>query len=255
MPVLHEYRDKRGMYLKARHGKRMVTYQLAPAGVARLHSRGMGDGSKISPDVLNGLVSEGLAYTHGSGAGVIDVPAAPPAKGTSTASDARNHRHHRNAEPVLARKPERPVDGWFSEPRPAPPPVSRPTTPPVLIPPPPPAASGSPAHRESRLFPGSCYTDRPTSPSTSTSTPERRPPPSRPEPLMVQPAPAVHPAPPLRPESPVEAAGERFDLWRVGVRMWEAITSEALGIPMWLWLVIVIGLLVPVLLIGSLVCR
>lgn len=73
MPVLHVYRDKRGMYIKARHQGSMVTYQLALPAVAELLKYGLGEGSKLSQSLLHTLIANGLAYTHGTGPGDAQV--------------------------------------------------------------------------------------------------------------------------------------------------------------------------------------
>jgi hypothetical protein len=85
MPVLHEYAGKRGLYIKARHGNSLVTYQLTGAAAAELKRRGMREGSQLSHDELFRLVSTGSAYTHGSGAGEVDDAARSNQKSPSYA--------------------------------------------------------------------------------------------------------------------------------------------------------------------------
>jgi len=195
MPVLHQYRSKNGMYVKARHGKSMVTYQLEPAATAELRRRGMGEGSQVSPDVLHGLVAAGLAYTHGSGAGVVDnLAPAPSANVTVTVS------------------------------------VTKP--------------SGD------RLFPASCYADYEITPSTHqkpavwTASPD------------VYSGSAVSPCSPRSVVSkPAGVVPKPFDWWRLAGRLMTAVTCEFLGMPMWLWLFMLVGVLVPGLLIASVVGR
>jgi hypothetical protein len=72
VPVLHRYCDKPGMYIRTRQGTAMVTYQLTSTAVAEFQKQGMGEGSRISPETLRQLVASGNAYTHGSGPGEAD---------------------------------------------------------------------------------------------------------------------------------------------------------------------------------------
>lgn len=78
MPKIHEYTAKPGMYIRTCHGNRMVTYQLVPAAVVELRQLGFRDCSEIAPEVLRILVSSGLAYTNGFGAGQVDDPTPIP---------------------------------------------------------------------------------------------------------------------------------------------------------------------------------
>jgi hypothetical protein len=54
---------------------------------------------------------------------------------------------------------------------------------------------------------------------------------------------------------PSEVVCEPFDWWRVAGRVWAVVVYELLGIPVWLWLLNLIGVLVPGLLIASVVGR
>src|SRR4051812_6128807 len=74
MPRIHQYRDRRGLYIKARHGGRITTYQVTPDGARLLN----GHGSHLSPQELQVLIHSGLVYTGGSGPGCLDPEPLPP---------------------------------------------------------------------------------------------------------------------------------------------------------------------------------
>jgi hypothetical protein len=80
MPKIHEYRDGKGLYIKASHRGRITTYQVTLEGAALLRRHGHGEGTALSPRDLNHLINNGYAFTGGSGPGVIGppLPPAPP---------------------------------------------------------------------------------------------------------------------------------------------------------------------------------
>lgn len=76
MPRAHKYKNKEGYYIKARHGSAMVTYQLSADGVRSLGLTGRT--KQVDPATLARLVETGEAYTHGNGPGVADSPPPKP---------------------------------------------------------------------------------------------------------------------------------------------------------------------------------
>ena len=243
MPVLHEYHNKRGMYVKARYGNRMVTYQLAPAAAAELRRRGMGEGSQLTPDVLHSMVAAGLAYTHGSGAGVVDDPASPPPNGTVTVSVTLSIGVEGSARPSSP-KPKKPN-------RQTPPRSQLPASlPPLQLP----SCSSFPGvvcvwcrrsdkliEHNGRPWCGLCgrwaVQENPVAVSPPPTRPASRPPSS-----------------PARREVLAEGKSQ-LDVAGLLARVWAGVVYEFLGIPVWLWLLMLIGLLVPGLLIASVVGR
>lgn len=239
MPVLHEYRSKRGMYVKARHGRSMVTYQLAPGAATELRRLGLGDGSKVSPDALHILVEAGLAYTHGSGAGVVEAtpPPSPPV-----------YRYTPPASPPLSQS--------FT---PLPLPPSLPSTRPAT----------SSTHRPWLGYACTYQEAKPQPSEQPVASPEVPTPPTvtlTPTAFVSRPVTPVRriPTPPTAslaptnsplaaPHTTSELLPEPIDWWRLVGKAWAAITYEPLGIPMWLWLFMLVGVLVPTLLIGSVI--
>jgi hypothetical protein len=266
MPKLHEYRNKRGMYVRAKHGRSLVTYQLAPAATAELRRRGLAEGSEVSPDTLQRLVAAGLAYTHGSGAGIVDAPIS--ADSQSKPRKQNRKRHHP--------RPSQGIQSYFPPPLPSP----RPAVPAL------------PADTSGRLFPASCSGeggDKPvvqsaSAPRTSLVIPEPpHPVAGTPDPALpdsvpdyhdfrfngfldVEPDPALadsipdyQPAPlPPRPTTTLPVVAPiSFHWWRkvgqIAERVWAVVTYEFVGIAVWLWLLILVGVLVPSVLIAKLV--
>ncbi len=120
MPRFHRYAKKSGGYVRAKHGRAMVTYQVTPAGEAELKRRGVRDKKDFSPEVLRQLVVQGLAYTNGSGPGKVDsspvvarrgqsstrtstVPASQPHSRPSSGSPPRSTPYQPPASPSLTR--------------------------------------------------------------------------------------------------------------------------------------------------------
>lgn len=248
MPVLHEYRSKRGMYVKARHGNSMVTYQLAPAAAEELRRRGLGEGSQVSPDALHSLVAAGLAYTHGSGAGVVDDPT--PTNPAITVSVTLSVSFGEPPKPRKRRRKkqkQQPSGGrlyppsCYGDARPTPTPPSRPYTPPVLLLPAPPALPAAPMQSGDRLYPASCYAGYEGSPATHHAPAAR-----------TTPVPSL---PPRRAAAKPAVVPEPFDWWWLAGRLWAGITYEFGGIAVWLWLLMLIGVLVPGLLLASVAGR
>ena len=77
MPKVHEYRDGKGLYIKASHQGRITTYQVTPEGVTLLHDRGHTEGTTLSPRELQFLLRNDYIYTGQSGAGYIDAVPSP----------------------------------------------------------------------------------------------------------------------------------------------------------------------------------
>lgn len=76
MPVIHEYRDGRGLYILASHKRRITTYQVTAAGLEYLRKRGATNGSEISVRDLIWMRNQGFTFTNGTGAG--DLPGVMP---------------------------------------------------------------------------------------------------------------------------------------------------------------------------------
>ncbi len=77
MPILHQYQDKTGWFIRTVIKNFIITFQLTVAGVKRLQEAGVEDGMRFRRAILFDLWRQGDAYTHGTGPGVIE----PYAKG------------------------------------------------------------------------------------------------------------------------------------------------------------------------------
>ena len=67
MPVLHEYNDKRGVYIRTRLDGSPITFQVTQLGEQVLKDMGFREGSKIAWSVLSPLHERGAIYTNKSG--------------------------------------------------------------------------------------------------------------------------------------------------------------------------------------------
>lgn len=145
MPVVHQYKNRRGFYIKANQGGKITTYQVTEAGAAVLKGRGQRDGSSLSPAELARLREQGYVTTGGSGPGemepaapAVSSPPPPPAPKKDKLS-RRERKRQRQAAWHAASPPytpshipsySPPVWGPPSPPPPVPPPA------PVWVPPP-----------------------------------------------------------------------------------------------------------------------
>ena len=72
MPILHQYQDRSGWYVRTVIDKAIVTFQLTSAGARRLLEAGGKNGRRFRRATLFELYRSGEAFTHGTGPGVID---------------------------------------------------------------------------------------------------------------------------------------------------------------------------------------
>ncbi len=107
MPVFHKYVGKDGGYVRAKHGRAMVTYQITPAGEAELKRNGVHDKKKISPAELHRLVVMGLAYTNGSGPGSTDTRRTPAKQKPLLAPQPPRRQSRQTPEPYRGLPPSR----------------------------------------------------------------------------------------------------------------------------------------------------
>lgn len=140
MPVVHQYKNRRGFYIKANQGGKITTYQVTKAGAAALKSRGQGDGSSLSPAELARLREQGHVTTGGSGPGEMD-PAAPavppPPPPPAPKKDKLSRRERKRQRQAVWHSTSTPHTPSYSPPAwvpPSPPPPVPP--PPVWVPPP-----------------------------------------------------------------------------------------------------------------------
>ena len=71
MPILHQYHDKSGWYVRTIIDKAIITFQLTSAGARRLLEAGGKNGRRFRRATLFELFRSGDAFTHGTGPGVI----------------------------------------------------------------------------------------------------------------------------------------------------------------------------------------
>lgn len=72
MPVVHQYVDGRGYYIKSRIEGHIVTYQVTQNGAKFLQKEGRAyENARLSLDDLIWMQRKGYVYTHGSGPGEI----------------------------------------------------------------------------------------------------------------------------------------------------------------------------------------
>lgn len=71
MPILHQYQDKRGWYVRTVIDKAIITFQLTSTGAQRLLEAGSKDGKRFRRSALFELYRSGDAFTRGTGPGVI----------------------------------------------------------------------------------------------------------------------------------------------------------------------------------------
>lgn len=76
MPILHQYQDKSGYFVRTSIQKIIVTYQLTVGGARRLLEAGVRTETKFHRAQLYELYRSGDAYTHGSGPGKIEPTSA-----------------------------------------------------------------------------------------------------------------------------------------------------------------------------------
>lgn len=115
MPKLHEYRNQRGLYIRTRRGNSMATYQLKPLAIEELRRQGKGDGDCLSTKDLQYLISKELAYTNGTGVGIVDSSISPNrdvANSTKSINDTPGHRPTR-VSPKHNADPDQPPDRLF----------------------------------------------------------------------------------------------------------------------------------------------
>jgi len=72
MPILHQYQDRSGWYVRTVIDKAIVTFQLTSAGARRLLEAGGKNERRFRRATLFELYRSGEAFTHGTGPGVID---------------------------------------------------------------------------------------------------------------------------------------------------------------------------------------
>jgi len=72
MPILNQYQDKSGWFVRTTIQNAIITFQLTAAGAKRLLEAGIKDGARFRRAVLFNLYRSGDAYTHGTGPGVIE---------------------------------------------------------------------------------------------------------------------------------------------------------------------------------------
>ena len=73
MPILHQYQDKRGWYVRTVIDNAIITFQLTSIGAQRLLEAGGKDGRRFRRSALFELYRSGEAFTHGTGPGVIEA--------------------------------------------------------------------------------------------------------------------------------------------------------------------------------------
>lgn len=132
MPVIHEYQDGRGLYIKANQGGRITTYQVSPEGATHLRRKGCTDGTSLSPTELQQMVLLGHAYTGGSGPGTIDPPLSGSRSRPQTPQSYANGSEPQTKKPSRKeRKRLRQEAGYSHQKRPVPAPIP-PYYPPAL---------------------------------------------------------------------------------------------------------------------------
>jgi hypothetical protein len=72
MPILHQYQDKTGWFIRTAIQNAIITFQLTAAGAKRLLESGIKDGARFRRAILFALYRSGDAYTHGTGPGIIE---------------------------------------------------------------------------------------------------------------------------------------------------------------------------------------
>jgi hypothetical protein len=240
MPVLHRYTSKRGMYVKARRGSVMMTYQLTGAAVAKFRQRGIGDGARIGKAELARLIERGDAYTNGSGAGRVEA-------------SPKKNRDRRQTAPRPPSHPVPPVPSPSVVPRavariePQPSPVRPPT-----VGSRPATAPRRQGQLRCRLCGATCsMRARQCWYCGSRGYDAFR--------SAVPPCPIDHPLvdaeldwPHTRVEFEEEKRSQSAGIKSLLRRVVMAVNYEILGIPLWLWAYIFIGLAVPVYLLSRL---
>ncbi len=88
MPVIHQYVNKKGFYVKSAFEGNITTYQVSGSGEEYMRSRGYHEGTSVSVEELMWMKRKGYIYSGGSGPGAIDseqfyLPS-PPRKKTTT---------------------------------------------------------------------------------------------------------------------------------------------------------------------------
>lgn len=73
MPILHQYQDKSGWYVRTVIDKAIITFQLTSIGARRLLEAGGKDGRRFRRSALFELFRSGDAFTHGTGPGFIEA--------------------------------------------------------------------------------------------------------------------------------------------------------------------------------------
>ena len=92
MPVIHEYVNKFGFYIKSAHQGRITTYQVSKQGYDYLINKGYGNDDEIDINLLLHLIDLGYVYTKGNGPGDITSYTA------STCSNAKYQ--HQTPQPL-----------------------------------------------------------------------------------------------------------------------------------------------------------
>jgi len=72
VPILHQYHDRLGWYVRTVIDKAIITFQLTSVGARRLLEAGGKNGTRFRRALLFELYRSGDAYTHGTGPGVIE---------------------------------------------------------------------------------------------------------------------------------------------------------------------------------------
>lgn len=73
MPVLHQYKDKPGYYILTSIKGNIITFNLTPEGVGKIHNARIKAGQRFGRAILLDLYRSGEAFTYGSGPGdVVD---------------------------------------------------------------------------------------------------------------------------------------------------------------------------------------
>ena len=71
MPVLYKYTDRNGYYIRTAIDNKAITFQLTDEGLKKLSDAGIESEQRFDRALLLDLYRTGLAYTHGTGPGVI----------------------------------------------------------------------------------------------------------------------------------------------------------------------------------------
>jgi hypothetical protein len=72
MPILHEYIDGRGYYIRHSFKGKIVTYRVTPAGIEYVKKQGYRDSSEINPRELDWMRKKKFIFTGGAGPGTIN---------------------------------------------------------------------------------------------------------------------------------------------------------------------------------------